>query len=203
MHIVPFVYHVITGSLGNALSVSVAIALGAIVLEDATSVIVGLLAADGVIPIPLAIGSLYIGVIIGDIGFYTIGLLASTYPRFARYVDHDLTAPLRAWLETRFVLTIFSARFIPGTRFATYSASGFFRSPFVTFIITAIAAPLVWITALFSIAYWFGGATIIWLRPVRWIIAGAFLLAIFFIGRRNLLAYHAKKDALSSVPLKT
>ncbi|MFA6407869.1 MAG: hypothetical protein WCW36_00105 [Candidatus Paceibacterota bacterium] len=198
MHVFPFVYHLIDSSIGSALSVSLAIFFGAIFLEDVTTVIVGLLAADGVIPIPIAIGSLYAGVIAGDISFYLIGLLASTHRRFGRYVDHDLVAPIRAWLETRFILTVFSARFIPGTRVATYTASGFFRSRFITFICTVIVATLIWITLLFSVAFWFGGATVAWLGPVRWVIAGVFLLALFFIGRHNVLTYRAKKDEMYS-----
>ncbi|MHB8860562.1 MAG: DedA family protein [Minisyncoccota bacterium] len=194
MHLFHFLSHLIDAAVGNPAVLALTITLGAIFFEDLTTVVVAVLAADGIIGVPLALGSLYAGVIGGDVSFYVLGWLASTHRVLARYVDHDFIAPFRAWLETRFVLAVFSARFIPGTRFATYTASGFFRSPFATFLGTAIAATLVWITFLFSTAYWFGGLTAGWLGPVRWSIAGVFLLVLFFIGRHNVLAFRAKQN---------
>jgi membrane protein DedA with SNARE-associated domain len=191
-----FFSHLIGGSVGSTVLLSFAIMLSTFILEDTTTVIVGLLAADGVIGVPLALFSLYAGIVLGDIGFYCLGWLASTSPRLKHYLDNDFIAPFRAWLETRYILTIFTARFIPGSRFPTYTASGFFRSPLTTFVLTAIAATSVWTTFLFSASYWFGNFTSDWIGPVRWGIALAFLLMLFFIARHNLLAYRAKKNGL-------
>ncbi len=194
-----FLSHLIGGSVGSTMLLSLAIMLGTFILEDPTTVIVGLLAADGVIGLPVALFSLYAGIVVGDIGLYFLGYLASTHPRLGRYVDHDFIAPFRAWLETRFVLTVFSARFIPGSRFPTYTASGFFRSSLSTFVLTAIVATSVWTTILFSASYWFGSITSEWVRELRWGIAVAFVLVLFFIARHNLLAYRAKKAELDTV----
>jgi len=171
--------------------------LGVFFLEDTTVVIVGLLAADGFFSVPFALLSLYAGIIFGDIVLYSLGWLASTHPRLARFVDHDFVAPFRTWLESRFVLTVFSARFIPGARMPTYTASGFFRSPLSTFILTITVATSVWTTFLFSISYWFGNMTAGWMGPARWGIALLFLLTLFLIGRHNLLVYRAKRDELN------
>ncbi len=194
MHHFAFLYHFITGAVGSSALLSLAIILGTFFLEDPTTIIVGVLAADGIISVPLALFSLYTGIVVGDIGLYCLGWLASTSPRLARYVDHDFIAPFRAWLETRYILTIFSARFIPGARLPTYTSSGFFRSPLSTFIVVAIGATSIWTSFLFSASYWFGSLTSEWLGPVRWSIAGIALLALFFVGRHNLLAYRAKRD---------
>lgn len=191
-----FLYQFIDGAVGSGVLLSLAIILGTFFLEDTTVVIVGMLAADKIIPVPLALFSLYTGVILGDIGFYCLGWLASTHPRLARYVDHDLIAPFRAWLESRFILTVFSARFIPGARIPTYTASGFFRSPLSSFAGAAIGATSVWTTLLFSASYWFGSATSHWMSSARWGIAITFLTALFFIARHNILSYRATKDAL-------
>lgn len=192
----PFLSHLIGGSVGSTALLSFGIMLSTFVLEDTTTVIVGLLAADGIIGVPLALFSLYAGIVLGDIGFYFLGWLASTSPRLKHYIDNDFIAPFRAWLETRYILTIFSARFIPGSRLPTYTASGFFRSPLSTFVVTAIAATSVWTTFLFSASYWFGNFTSDWMGPVRWGIAFVFLLVLFFIARHNLLAYRARKNGL-------
>ena len=189
-----FLFDFIGGALGSHILLSLAIVVSAAIMEDLTVIVVGVLAADGLIAIPIALCSLYVGVILGDIGFYSLGRLARTHPRLARYVEHDFVASLRAWLESRYVFTIFSARFIPGSRFPTYTASGFFRAPFPTFLLTSIVAISIWTTALFSASYWFGSLSSKWLIHVRWGIALLFLLAVFFIARHNLRAYRAKKN---------
>jgi len=195
-----FLIHFIDGAIGSAVFLSLAIIVGTFVLEDPTIVIVGVLASDGIISIPLALFSLYMGVVLGDIGFYSIGYLASTHPRLAKYVDHDYVAPFRAWLESRYILTIFSARFIPGSRFPTYAASGFLRSPFSTFIMTAIIATSIWTTILFFISYWFGSVTAQWLDAQRWSIAAVFVVILFFVARHNLMAVWAIKNKSAGTP---
>lgn len=193
-----FISQFIGAAAGSVTLITLAIMLGTFFLEDTTVVIVGVLAADGTIGVPHALASLYAGIIMGDLTLYCLGWLASTNARLARYIDHDFIAPFRAWLETRFVLTVFSARFIPGSRMPTYTASGFFRSPFSTFIVTAVIATLVWTTCLFTASFWFGSFTSGWLGHVRWGIAGAFLIGLFFIGRHNLLAYRTKRAELDT-----
>ena len=203
MHLFPFLLHIIDTMVRNPAMLALTIILMAIVFEDMTTIIVALLAADGIIPVPLALAALYVGVVGGDVGFYTIGWLASTSPRLARYVDHDFTAPFRAWLETRFILTVFTARFIPGTRLPTYASSGFFRSPFITFLLTVIAATAIWTTFLFSMLYWFGSASSHVLGPVRWVIALMALIGLFLIGRHNVRAYRTKRDEFETTEKDT
>lgn len=190
---------IITNLLGGAsdshLLLAIAIIVATFFLEDTTVVVVGLLAADGIISLPLALMSLYTGIILGDIGMYSLGYLASTNQRLGRYVDHDFVAPFRAWLENRFILTVFSARFIPGSRIPTYTASGFFRSSFLTFILTVICATSIWTTFLFTASYLFGSLTSEWMKEVRWGVAIVVLVALFLIARHNLRAYLAKKDS--------
>ncbi len=190
----PFLSHIIAGSAGSLVLPTIAIILGVIFLEDTTTVIVGVLAADGILSIPFALSSLYAGIVLGDIGLYCLGRLASTHPRLAQYVDHDFIAPFRVWLETRFVLTVFSARFIPGARLPTYTASGFFRSPLSVFMLTAIGATSIWTTFLFTASYWFGNLTAEWMGLARWGIALTLLLILFLVGRHNVLSYRARRD---------
>src|SRR3990167_4936070 len=190
----PFLFDFIGGALGSHILLSLAIVVSAAIMEDLTVIVVGVLAADGLIAIPIALCSLYVGVILGDIGFYSLGRLARTHPRLAHYVEHDLISSLGAWLKERYVFTLFSARFIPGSRIPTYATSGFFRFSFSPFLPTIIGAILVWTTALFSASYWFGSLSSKWLIHVRWGIAFLFLLALFLIARHNLLAYRAKRN---------
>lgn len=189
-----FFPNLIGSASDNIVLLSLAIILCAFIFEDLTTVIIGLLVADGIIPAPLALLSLYIGITSGDAVLYSVGSLARAYPRLARYVDHDFTASFRSWLESRYTLIIFAGHFVPGLRFTTYIASGFFRHPLRLFIPPAIIGGLIFGTALFFTAYWFGNITSGWIGPLRWGIALAFLLALFFIGRYNLLAYHTNAN---------
>jgi len=180
----------------SVLLLSLAIILCAVFLEDVTTVVVGVLAADALISMPIAFISLYIGIIIGDVMFYSIGWLARTHPRLAHYIEHDFTAPFRSWLEHRYAFKVFSGHFVPGFRSTTFVASGFFRFPLRTYIPMAMAGGLVLETTLFTISYWFGSFSSKWVGEVRWGIAILFLLVLFFIGRHNLLAYRSRKAAL-------
>lgn len=182
------------GGADSTMLLFLAVVLGVFFLEDTTVVIVGVLAADGVFAVPFALTALYAGIILGDLVLYALGYFASMHERLACYVDHDFVAPFRLWLENRFILTVFSARFIPGSRLPTYTASGFFRSPLATFIGTSTAATAIWTTFLFTAAYWFGSISTGWFAHARWGIAALVLLALFLIGRHNLLAYRTKQE---------
>ena len=186
-----------TGStVDSTILLSLAIVFCAIFLEDVTTVVVGVLAADALIPVPIAFLSLYIGIAIGDTFLYSLGTFARTHPRLAHYIDHDFTAPFRLWLESGYAFKIFSGHFVPGLRFTSFVASGFFHFPLRTYIPMAIIGGLILETTLFTVSYWFGSLSSTWVGEVRWSIAGAFLIALFFIGRHTLLTYRAKKNEL-------
>lgn len=187
------------GAISNEILLSLAIILCAIFLEDITNVVVGVLAADGLISVPIALISLYIGIAIGDTALYTLGALARTHPRLAHYIDHNFTAPFRSWLEHKYAFKVFSGHFVPGFRFTTFIASGFFRLPLRTYIPMAVAGGLVLLITLFSLSYWFGSITSGWVSHLRWGIAGVFLLVLFFIGRHNLRTYQEQKNSLDNL----
>ena len=193
----PSISGVIGGTVDSTVLLSLTIVLCAFFLEDLTTVVVGVLAADGIISAPLAFLSIYVGILIGDTVLYSLGWLARTHPRLAHYIDHDLTAPMRSWLQHRCALTVLSGHFVPGLRFTTYVASGFFRFPLRTYIPMAIAGGLVLLTVLFTASYWFGSITSGWVGHLRWGVAGVFVLILFFVGRHNLLVYRAKRAMLA------
>lgn len=186
------------GDAGNIVLLVAAIVACTIVFEDMLIVIAGVLAADGAVSAPLALVALYLGTIIGDAGLYAIGAYARSHPRLAHYVDHDLTASFRSWLESRYAFAVYSGHFIPGFRFATYIASGFFGHSFPAFIRMAMVGGVVLVTTLFSLSYWFGGLSAGWASWARWSIAGIFLIALFFAGKYNLATYRARKSAVEN-----
>ncbi len=191
-----FLSNFTASTVSSEILLSLAIIVCAIFIEDITTVVVGVLAADGLIAVPIAFISIYIGIAIGDTVLYSLGRLARTYQRLAHYIDHDFTAPFRSWLENNYSFKVFSSHFVPGLRFTTFVASGFFRFPLSKYIPMAVAGGLVLETVLFSVSYWFGSFSSKWAGEVRWGIAGVFLFVLFLIARHNVLTYRAQKNSL-------
>ena len=188
--------HLAGGAVEGMVLLSLTIIVSAFFLEEVTIVVVGLLAADGIISAPIALLSLYVGIILGDLGLYLLGWLASRHLWLGKYVDHDFIAPLREWLDTKYVMTIFSARFIPISRIPTYTACGFFNMPYKTFWETVVSAGIIWVSVLFTVTFWFGSLTEAWFGPARWVIACVFLLGFFLVSRHNVIMYRKKRRAM-------
>lgn len=184
----------ISSESGSTGLLVLAIIACAFIFEDITTIVVGILAAEGYLGVPLALASLYVGILLGDAALYTLGWIARTHPRLAHYIDHDFTTSFRGWLEKRYLSIIFCGHFVPGLRFTTYVASGFFRRPLLLYIPTAIAGGLLLGSALFTLAYWFGSVTSEWVRPLRWVFVAAFLLTLAFASSRTLRIYRAKSE---------
>ena len=148
---------------------------------------------------PVAVVSLILRCCFGGYTLYALGAFARTHPRLAHYIHHDFTAPFAHW---RFEHMTMRLRFFGPlrTRVPVHDlcrGSGFFRHPLSTYIPMAIASGLILVTALFTISILvrqchFPGVV----SHARWGIAGVFLLTLFFIGRRNLRAYCAKRNEL-------
>ncbi|MGH7141791.1 MAG: DedA family protein [Minisyncoccia bacterium] len=160
-----------------------AIVIGTFILEDLTTILVGVLAAAGLVDIFVAVAALYVGVILGDCGLYALGRLAHTHPRIRNFLMHERLLRARKGLETNLRQAVITTRFIPGLRLPIYLACGFFKMSFREFAQSAILAALIWTTGLFGLSYFFGHATESWLGPWRWSIAIVIALVIFLVGR--------------------
>ena len=101
-----FLSHFAGDTVGSAMLLSLVIILCASVLEDLTIIVVGVLAADDIISVPIAFLSVYLGIILGDSLLYALGAFARSHPRLAHYIDHDFTAPFRTWLGNRYAFHI-------------------------------------------------------------------------------------------------
>ena len=68
---------------------ALAIILGTFILEDAATVLAAMRAEEGAIPIWLALVSLYVGVVLGDLGLYALGRLSARIGWIARLAPPD------------------------------------------------------------------------------------------------------------------
>src|SRR5581483_6170508 len=80
---------------------SLAIVFGTLILEDAATVLAAMQASTGGIPIWLALVSLYVGIVAGDLGLYGLGRLCAMAPWLYRLVGESRIRRGQDWLHGR------------------------------------------------------------------------------------------------------
>jgi membrane protein DedA with SNARE-associated domain len=148
--------------------VALAIIAATFIHEDIATVATGMLVADGVTSLSVALPALYIGIVAGDIGLYGFGRLVALNRLSKRLAGGRRFSALKIWLDERLVAGVFLVRFLPGLRMPAYTTYGFFAMPFWRFVISVILAASIWTTGLFYLAYEFGALTSDWLGLLRW-----------------------------------
>ncbi len=145
-----------------------AIIAGTFIHEDIATVATGILVADGVTSVGVALPALYVGIVAGDLGLYGIGRLVALNRISRRLAGGRRFSTLKIWLDERLVAGVFMVRFLPGLRMPAYTTYGFFAMPFRTFLVSVIFAASIWTTGLFYLSYEFGALTADWLGVLRW-----------------------------------
>ncbi len=148
--------------------IALAIIVGTFIHEDIATVLTGMLVADGITSIGVALPALYCGIVLGDIGLYGLGRLIALNRISRRVADGPRFVALKAWLDERLVAGVFMVRFLPGLRMPAYTTYGFFAMPLRRFVISVIFAASIWTTGLFYLSYKFAALTADWLGMLRW-----------------------------------
>jgi len=188
-HLMEFLAPIGSGPEVLALSILVSTFL----LEDVAIGYAGLLAAGGAISAPLAFIALFLGVYIGDLGLYFVGVAARHHQRARHYIGEERLTWARDWLKARAIPTLIIARVLPGSRLPVYAAGGYLRLPFQIFASTTAITSLVWTTLLFSASYVFGiGADNI-PRSVKYVIV--LVVALGLVAGPVILKHHFKRPA--------
>jgi len=134
-----------------------AIIFATFILEDAATILAGMQAANGSLSVPLALGSLYVGIVLGDLGLYGLGRIAAYVPWVARLLPPARTEMVRAWLRGRVFRVVLVSRFLPGVRLPTYTTCGFLGASLRQFTLATMIATLFWTSALFTVSTRVGG----------------------------------------------
>ena len=163
------------------------IIIGTFILEDGATILTAIAVGDGAIALPLALFSLYIGIVTGDAGLYGLGRLAAFWPPARRWAPattgNGNASGARWWHGSALFRGIFVSRFLPGTRRPFSTAPGFFHAGFKVFILATVLATLLWTTALFALSLKMGQILLDELGAWRWLGVAGFLLAIVLVGR--------------------
>jgi membrane protein DedA with SNARE-associated domain len=160
-----------------------AIVLGTFILEDAATVLAAIQVQADTISLGLALASLYVGIVLGDLGLYGLGRLAALFPWAHRWVPRQRQYSGRRWIETHVFKVVFISRFMPGARLPTYTACGFLGVNPGRFALAAILATLVWTSLLFGVSLHVGKLLMEHLGVWRWAGALGFAVVIVVIGR--------------------
>ena len=154
--------------LDNPWFTATAIIAATFIHEDIATVATGMLVADGVTSVGVALPALYAGIVAGDLGLYGIGRLVALNRISERFAGGSRFSALKLWLDERLVAGVFLVRFLPGLRMPAYTTYGFFAMPFKRFVVSVIFAASLWTTGLFFLSYQFGTLTAEWLGLLRW-----------------------------------
>jgi membrane protein DedA with SNARE-associated domain len=171
----------------------VAIVAGTFILEDAATIIAASQAQTGAVGLGLALGALYLGIVLGDLGLYGLGRLAALFPWARRWTPKPGMQRTRAWLQANVFKTVLISRFLPGARLPTYTLCGFVRASFSRFALAAIVATLIWTSLLFAVSLRVGAFLMAHFGAWRWAGVAVFAATIVVIGR---LAVRMTEDQL-------
>lgn len=158
---------------------ALAIVFATFILEDAATVLAAMQAQSGALSVPLALGSLYVGIVLGDLGLYGFGRLASLVPLVQRLLPPQRTEVVRAWLDGKVFKVVLVSRFLPGVRLPTYTTCGYLRADLRQFALATGLATLVWTSGLFALSFRIGGILMAHFGAWRW--AGAAGLVVFML----------------------
>lgn len=137
-----------------------AIIIGTFILEDPTSIGVGLLIRDGLLDPFVGVLATFLGIFIGDIGLYMLGAVAGKRalrwrPIARRLPAHHLEA-LGRWFDRNGWSAVLASRFLPGTRFPLYVAAGIVGTKRSRFALWTFLAVLIWTPVIILIVIFFG-----------------------------------------------
>jgi membrane protein DedA with SNARE-associated domain len=156
---------------------------GTFILEDAATLLAAMQVAAGVVSLPLALGALYTGIVLGDLGLYGLGAVSARNAFARRLVPPRRQDIGHDWVSQRVIPLVLVSRFVPGLRLPTYTTLGFLRAPILQFAAASIAATLVWTTGLFFISLKLGALMLRYLGIWRWAGLAVFCLLLIGVGR--------------------
>lgn len=160
-----------------------AIIFATFVLEDAATVGAAMQAAGGSLSVVVALGSLYVGIVLGDLGLYGLGRLAAMVPWVRRILPPQRTEMVRAWLSGRVFRVVLISRFLPGVRLPTYTTCGYLGADLRQFTLATAIATLFWTSGLFLISMRFGEFLMAHFGIWRWAGALGLVIAMIAVGR--------------------
>lgn len=174
---------VIAAAAGSPVLQAGAIILGTFILEDAATILTAMAVAEGHVSAGLALGALYAGIVLGDLGLYGLGRLAARVPFAAHLLPPHSAEVVRAWLGGRVFRVVLVSRFLPGVRLPAYTTCGFLGADLRRFLLAALLATSIWTTMLFTLSLRLGAVLLAYAGAWGWLGMLGIALCLIAIGR--------------------
>jgi membrane protein DedA with SNARE-associated domain len=175
----------------HPLFLALSVALATLLSEDAALFGAAALVASGRWGLGPAFAATSLGIALGDLGLYGLGLgagrLVQGWPWSRRWLGPQRLAEGRRWLEAGGPGLILACRFVPGARLTCYTAAGATRCAFWPFAAAVVCSTLLWVGLVLGLAQ-LGWA---------WCVAGAgVLVLLWFLPRADAWTWRARWAAL-------
>jgi membrane protein DedA with SNARE-associated domain len=157
--------------------------LATFVLEDAATVITAMQAQAGVLSVPVALGALYTGIVLGDLGLYGLGALAARLPVVRRLLPPQRRDIMAGWVAGRIFRIVLISRFLPGVRLPVYTTCGYIGADFLQFALATALGTAVWTTGLFAVSWRIGALLAMHLAVWRWVGAIGTIAVLMLAGQ--------------------
>lgn len=142
------------GGMAQPWVIVLVLALTTLLLEDVAIAAGVAVATHGSLSWEWALLAVGGGIALGDLGLYALGTAAQRVPLLRRRYIEGRPLKAQQLLQQQLPGAVLLARVVPGLRFVTYTACGFFRLPFFSFAAWVCLAVALWTLGLF----WFSSA---------------------------------------------
>jgi len=163
----------------------VGVFFGPFVQEDAAVIAAASLAAAGGAPEWAIFSTIVAGLTASDLWKYWAGRAARVSARMRRFAEKTHAAGAKRLVTERLLHTLFTVRWIPGTRIAVYVAAGYFRAPFAQFAGLILVTAALYVATIFLLFHAVG--MVAGEEAKRWLPAAAFaaLAAVLIVQDRK------------------
>lgn len=154
--------------------------LGTFILEDPTTILCGLLVAEGHMSFFTALVAVAIGIAAGDVGLYLLGRVLGPHSIRWGLVREDHLRLGRHWFRRKrtLITTLLVSRCIPGTRGPTFVLAGMSGAPATRFVSVVVLASVGWTLVLLTLAVRLGQVILPLLGSLKWPVGLALLSAL-------------------------
>lgn len=150
--------------------------------EDAAVIGAATASIMGLAPTSFLVAAILTGLVASDAWKYWIGRLARRYDWAHKFAEKPGVSVAGDLVRKEFIQTMFTARFVPGTRIPTYVACGFFKAPYLKYVITLVFTASIYVAIMFTLFH-VGGA--VWGEKAKiWLpVTAVVVLAVYVIFR--------------------
>jgi len=144
--------------------------IGPFIQEDVAVIGAATASLAGLAPTAAILAVVYVGLIGSDAWKYWMGHLARRNEWAHKFAEKPGVSIAGNLIHKEFFQTMMMARFVPGTRIPTYIAAGFFKAPYVKYIVTLAATAALYVAIIFGLFHGLGAiageGALLWLPAI-------------------------------------